>query len=283
MELLNILEQSVDYNNWNATAPSDYSYPSTKYDYRVVTINGQMVAQYKLKTTTPAIDLNQFIGTYKEGAISPKVTVEDGKLRLTGLKVIDVYLESRGGDKFGFDFGGEGAITFKRDSSGKVNSFDYKWRLLNGTAVKEGANIPTPTATPAPTNSQPQPTPAPSEKPQTIQYTKYNGKSTESRNTEGFQWKKCDNTFPIKYGCSNDYILEMNTCIFGENSSSVFGPALMRAMQSRSQDMSKKEITKEMYDKIIELCQEHKDEVAVNENKIKEVVKIILNQELLGN
>ncbi len=90
-------------------------------------------------------------------------------------------------------------------------------------------------------------------------YKSYSAKSTESRNSEGFQWKECKNEFPIKYGCSNDFTLEMNTCIFGNNSSSVFGPALLRALISRSQDMSRKEITKDMYDKVISLCKEHID------------------------
>ncbi|MEY2921797.1 MAG: hypothetical protein RL108_410 [Bacteroidota bacterium] len=97
------------------------------------------------------------------------------------------------------------------------------------------------------------------EKVQYTVYSNYNGTSTESKNSIGFQWKKCNNEFPIKYGCSNDFTLELNTCIFGANSSSVFGPALLRALISRSQDMSRKEITKEMYDKEISLCKEHVD------------------------
>ena len=226
-------------------------------------------------TSTPIpsnVDLNQYVGSYKEGTIVGKVSVYEGKLRLEW-RSIDISMEPDGVDQFKFDFGGNGSVKFKKDNSGKVTGFDYKWKIISGFADKVTSNPVTPNPTPTPEPNQT------SEPTQVTQYTKYSGKAPEDKNTDNFHWHDCkDKTFPFEYGCSNPLIGEMNTCIFGGKTSDIFGPALRKSLESRSFVFNgKPSLTKEMYDGIIATCKDLKEEREV----VKDVVKKLLKEEII--
>jgi hypothetical protein len=229
---------------------------------------------FKQTTTTTDVDLNQYVGSYKEGTIVGKVSIYEGKLRLEW-RSIDITMEPNGTDQFKFDFGGDGIVVFKKDNSGKITGFDYKWKILHGFADKITSN-------PVPSNPTPTPTPEPnqtSEPTQVTQYTKYSGKAPEDKNTDNFHWHDCkDKTFPFEYGCSNPLIGEMNSCIFGGKTSDVFGPALRKSLESRNFIFNgKPSLTKEMYDEIIATCKDLKEEREV----VKDVVKKVLKEEII--
>jgi len=60
--------------------------------------------------------------------------------------------------------------------------------------------------------------------------------------------------FPYEFGCKNTKIGQMNECLFGSKLNGIFGSDLWQAMKDLSIDGNKKEITKEMYDKVISNC-----------------------------
>lgn len=227
------------------------------------------------------VDLSQYVGSYKEGLVKGDVTENNGVLRIN-FKSMDTYLDSKGSDIFEFEFGTKATVKFTRDNQGKVTGFDYKYSLLHGHADKVDSTptTPTPPKPDSTTNNTTTTTDAPI--PQKITYTKYNDNPSERANTKGFRWKKCDETFPIKYGCANNLIKDLNTCIFGENSSNVYGPALLNSLNDRARDTPNKEISKETYDALIAQC-EAKNE-SINKKKIiKETVRNILKESLLNN
>lgn len=87
-----------------------------------------------------------------------------------------------------------------------------------------------------------------------VQYTKYDAITPEDR-IKGFQWHDCENKdFPYEFGCKNTKIGQMNECLFGSKLNGIFGSDLWEAMKDLSIDGNKKEITKDMYDKVISNC-----------------------------
>ena len=87
-----------------------------------------------------------------------------------------------------------------------------------------------------------------------VLYTKYDAITPEDR-IEGFKWRDCENKdFPYEFGCKNTKIGQMNECLFGSKLNGIFGSDLWEAMKDLSIDGNKKEITKEMYDKVILNC-----------------------------
>ena len=226
------------------------------------------------------VDLSQYVGSYQEGKVTGNVTISDNALRVN-YKNLDTLLDNKGNDSFEFEFGSKGTVKFTKDAQGKVNGFDYKWALMSGHANKVNTTSTTPSNTGSTTNNTTTTT-TDAPIPQNITYTKYNDNPSERANTKGFRWKKCDETFPIKYGCANNLIKDLNTCIFGENSSNVYGPALLNSLNDRARDTPNKEISKETYDALIAQC-EAKNESINKKRIIKETVKNILKESLLNN
>ena len=86
------------------------------------------------------------------------------------------------------------------------------------------------------------------------QYTKYDAITQEDR-VEGFKWKDCEaKDFPFEFGCKNSKIGQMNQCLFGQRLYDIFGSDLWGKMKDLSIDNDKKQITKEMYDKVMLGC-----------------------------
>jgi uncharacterized protein (TIGR02145 family) len=86
------------------------------------------------------------------------------------------------------------------------------------------------------------------------QYTKYDAITPADR-MKGFRWHDCEKKdFPYDFGCKNSKIGQMNECLFGERLNDIFGSELWENMKDLAIDNEKKQITKEMYDKVMLNC-----------------------------
>ena len=277
MELIKILfEQSTDYSNWNTTKPTDFS--TSKYDVKTQVVNGRVVISYKLKDSggTP---LSDYVGKYKvttPADVSVEIVNNGNKLIVKYGRVVEEEMTpSTNNDEFTFEFSGQHTITFKRDSNGKVNGFNGNVFSQNVVAEKVGSSSSTGTTTPTPT-----PTSTPigaTSTPTVVQYTKYDAITPEDR-IKGFQWKDCESKdFPYEFGCKNTKIGEMNECLFDTKLSGIFYRDLLEKLKDMAFDMSKKEITKDMYEAVMLDCK--KQEESIERKKIiKENTYKILNQ-----
>jgi uncharacterized protein (TIGR02145 family) len=88
------------------------------------------------------------------------------------------------------------------------------------------------------------------------QYTKYDPITPEDRE-KGFGWMDCENKdFPFEYGCKNNKIGHMNECLFGNRLSGIFSSDLWESIikLGLAKGNDKKQITKEIYEKIVSNC-----------------------------
>ena len=109
------------------------------------------------------------------------------------------------------------------------------------------------------------------------QYTKYNAITPEDR-IKGFRWRDCQNKdFPYEYGCKNTKIGQMNECLLDSTLGDIFGNDLWEKMKDLAIDNEKKEITQEMYDKVMLSCKQQEESIEIKKI-IKENTYKILNQ-----
>lgn len=275
-----IVEQGGDYSNWNTTKPNDYS-PS-KYEKKVENKNGTLISYYKLKISG-GVPLSDYIGQYKitSPAAATSITVEivlnGNKLTVKYGRLVEEELTpGSNNDEFTFDYSGQQTITFKRDSSGKVNGFNGSVFSQNVVGEKAGSSSSsvTPTATPAPTRTA---TPTPTATPTVVQYTKYDAITPEDR-IKDFRWHDCENKdFPFEFGCKNNKIGQMNQCLFGSELNDIFGNDLWEKMKDMAFSNVKKEITSEMYNEVMTACKQQ-EESTKRKKIIKENTYKILKQ-----
>ncbi len=275
MELIKILlEQSTDYSNWNTTKPSDFS--TTKYSVKTEVKDGKVVISYKLKETS-GISLTDYAGDYKTNttpSVTVKFIVNGDKLFIDYGLGVEQELTPSSSDEFTFKYGGQtNTVKFTKGSDNKVNAFDANifGKTLKGTKEGSTANSNTPSPTPTAT------TPATTTTVVNKQYTKYDAITPEDR-IKGFQWKDCESQdFPYQFGCKNTKIGEMNECLFDTKLSGIFYRDLLEKLKDMAFDMSKKEITKEMYDAVMLDCKQQEESIQ-KKKIIKENTYKILNQ-----
>jgi uncharacterized protein (TIGR02145 family) len=86
------------------------------------------------------------------------------------------------------------------------------------------------------------------------QYTKYDAITPADR-MKGFKWHDCETKdFPYDFGCKNSKIGQMNECLFDDRLNDIFGSGLFENLKDMAFDMTKKQITKEMYDAVMLDC-----------------------------
>ncbi len=273
-----ILEQGTDYTNWNTSKPIDYS--TTKYDIKVEIKNGAVIRSYKLKSGSSGTLLTDYVGNYKTDttpSVTMKVLVDGDKLSFDyGLGTEDLTPTSS--DEFTFKYGGQtNTVKFTRGSDNKVNGFEAGifGKTVKGT--KEGSSN---SGTSGSSGSSATAGSSGSSGTTTVvnkQYTKYDAITPEDR-IKGFQWKDCESQdFPYQFGCKNTKIGEMNECLFDTKLSGIFYRDLLEKLKDMAFDMSKKEITKEMYDAVMLDCKVQQESIQ-KKKIIKENTYKILNQ-----
>jgi len=285
MELIKILlEQGTDYSNWNTTKPSDFS-PS-KYSVKQEIKDGKVVTSYKLKETS-GISLTDYAGDYKTNttpSVTVKFIVNGDKLFIDYGLGVEQELTPSSSDEFTFKYGGQtNTVKFTKGSDNKVNAFDANifGKTLKGT--KEGSSnsgTSGSSGTAGSSGSAGSAGSSGSSGATTVvnkQYTKYDAITPEDR-VKGFQWKDCENKdFPYEFGCKNTKIGEMNECLFDTKLSGIFYRDLLEKLKDMAFDMSKKEITKEMYDAVMLDCK-GQQESTQKKKIIRENTYKILNQ-----
>lgn len=282
MELIKIiLEQStVDYSDWKSQKPGDYDTNPSKYAIKFIKINNKPVMHYKLKPST-INSYGDYVGQYKitspAAATSVKVEIVNNGNKLSikyGSLVEEELTPSSNTDEFTFEYSGKNTISFKRDSNSKVNGFNATVFNQNVVGEKAGSSSSvTPTATPAASSTTPTPTATPT----VVQYTKYDAITPEDR-IKGFTWKDCENQdFPYKFGCKNKNIGQMNECLFGTTLNGIFGRDTWEKMKDLAIDNDQKEITKDMYEKVMKNCKQQEESIE-RKKIIKENTYKILKQ-----
>lgn len=287
MELIKILfEQSTDYSNWNTTKPTDFS--TSKYDVKSQVVNGRVVISYKLKDSG-GTSLSDYVGQYKvttPAAVTVEIVNNGNKLTVKYGRVVEEEMTpSTNNDEFTFEFSGQHTITFKRDSNGKVNGFNGNVFSQNVVAEKVGSSSSAGTSGTAGSSGTTgssgtagsSGSAGSSGTPTVVQYTKYDAITPEDR-IKGFQWKDCESKdFPYEFGCKNTKIGEMNECLFDTKLSGIFYRDLLEKLKDMAFDMSKKEITEDMYKAVMLDCKQQEESIE-RKKIIKENTYKILNQ-----
>jgi hypothetical protein len=268
--------------------PSDYS--STTYFRQRA---GNPKKTYYKKRDNSQIDqstvqdLSKYEGTYTSLGKTGKIIL-DGQTLRASLGPINSALEYVADDNFTFKTNlGSGKLTFTKDSTNKIDGFDYKFGDYSGTAIKVVGSTNTNPSTPDnkknDSSSNPKSTttpPPPAEPVKTIDYKiKYPAAQDP---TKPFNSIPCDEkVYNWDYGCKNNKIGLMNTILFGDEYGKIYGPELLTKLRNiRYLGPQETKITEDIYNKVLKLGEEQ-GSVKLQETIVKQTVKNILKERLI--
>lgn len=270
--------------------PSDYS--STTYFRQRA---GNPKKTYYKKRDNSQIDqstvqdLSGYEGSYTSLGKTGKIIL-DGQTLRASLGPINSALEYVADDNFTFKTNlGSGKLTFTKDSTNKIDGFDYKFGDYSGTAIKVAGS--TNTKSPAPDNkksdssSNPKPTTTPPPPAEPVKTIDYKIKYPAAQNpTKPFNSIPCDeNVYNWEYGCKNNKIGQMNEILFGQGNTygGIYGTALLTKLRNIAylEDQETK-ITEDIYNKVLKLGEEQ-GSVKLQETIVKQTVKNILKERLI--
>jgi hypothetical protein len=248
---------------------------------------------YKRKDGQPidveqAPNLTQYEGHYKGGNVEGDIVLDGDTLR-GSVGSVNSPLTFISGETFSIKspIGGDGKITFTKDSSGNVTGFTFNVAGTKGTVKKVADSDDSTSQKPSSNNnSQPTTTPAPKPEPQKpIKTIDYQVRYPSTQNpTKPFNSRPCDEkTYDWGYGCKNNKIGQMNQIFFGDRYGDIYGDELINKLRNIGiLKSNESKITEEIYNEVLKLGEEQ-GYVKLQEMIVKETVKNILKERLIKN